>query len=127
MNIEEIRTFALSLHPEVTEDLFTETALSIRIHGKWFVLIRLETGGKLGLETGDIVEVINLKCDTDLSANIRMSKGILPAYHMNKEHWSDLFVERLDDGLIKQLITQSYENIIAKLPKKYRTSLALTR
>ena len=63
MNIEEIRTFALSLHPEV----------------------------------------------------------------MNKEHWSDLFVERLDDGLIKQLITQSYENIIAKLPKKYRASLALTR
>ena len=46
---------------------------------------------------------------------------------MNKEHWSDLFVERLDDGLIKQLITQSYENIIAKLPKKYRASLALTR
>ena len=91
MNIEEIRTFALSLHPEVTEDLFTETALSIRIHGKWFY------------------------------------DAIRPAYHMNKEHWSDLFVERLDDSLIKQLIIQSYENIIAKLPKKYHASLALTR
>ena len=43
MNIEEIRTFALSLHTEVTEDLFIETVLSIRIHDKWFVLIRLET------------------------------------------------------------------------------------
>ncbi len=39
--------------------------------------------------------------------------AIRPAYHMNKEHWSDIFVERRDNGLIKQLITQSYENIIA--------------
>lgn len=51
--------------------------------------------------------------------------AIRPAYHMNKEHWSDLFVERLDNGLIKQLIRQSYTNIVQKLPKKYHDSLAL--
>lgn len=118
MNIEEIRTFALSLHAEVTEDLFIETVLSIRIHDKWFVLIRLET------DEPNIA--VNMQPDVARELRERYD-AIRPAYHMNKEHWSDLFVERLDDGLIKQLITQSYENIIAKLPKKYHASLALTR
>lgn len=114
MNIEEIRTFALSLHPEVTEDLFTDTALSIRIHGKWFVLIRLET------DEPNIA--VNMQPDVALELRERYD-AIRPAYHMNKEHWSDLFVER--DGLIKQLIRQSYTNIVQKLPKKYHDSLAL--
>ena len=116
MNIEEIRTFALSLHPEVTEDLFIETVLSIRIHGKWFVLIRLET------DEPNIA--VNMQPDVARELRERYD-AIRPAYHMNKEHCSDLFVERLDDGLIKQLIRQSYTNIVQKLPKKYHDSLAL--
>ena len=118
MNIEEIRTYILSLHPEVTEDLFAGDWLSFRIHGKWFVLIRLET------DEPNIA--VNMQPDVARELRERYD-AIRPAYHMNKEHWSDLFVERLDDGLIKQLIIQSYENIIAKLPKKYRASLVLTR
>ena len=43
MNIEEICTYVLSLNPEVTEDLFAGDWLSFRIHGKWFVLIWLES------------------------------------------------------------------------------------
>ena len=116
MNIEEIRTFALSLHAEVTEDLFTETALSIRIHGKWFMLIRLET------DEPNIA--VNMQPDVARELRERYD-AIRPAYHMNKEHWSDLFVERLDDHVIKQLIRQSYTNIVQKLPKKYHDSLAL--
>lgn len=77
---------------------------------KWFALIMGVTGNKLGLETGDIVEVINLKCDTDLSANIRMSKGILPAYHMNKKHWISVILdERVADDTVKSLIDLSFE------------------
>ena len=116
MNIEEIRAFALSLHPEVTEDLFTETALSIRIHGKWFVLIRLET------DEPNIA--VNMQPDVARELRERYD-AIRPAYHMNKAHWSDLYIERLDDHVIKQLIRQSYTNIVQKLPKKYRDSLAL--
>lgn len=116
MNIEEIRTFALSLHPEVTEDLFTETALSIRIHSKWFMLIRLET------DEPNIA--VNMQPDVALELRERYD-AIRPAYHMNKAHWSDLYIEQLDDHVIKQLIRQSYTNIVQKLPKKYRASLAL--
>ena len=76
---------------------------------KWFALIMGVTGNKLGLETGDIVEVINLKCDTDLSENIRMSKGILPAYHMNKKHWISVVLDRVADNTVKSLIDLSFE------------------
>ena len=77
---------------------------------KWFALIMGVTGGKLGLETGDIVEVINLKCDTDLSANIRMSKEILPAYHMNKKHWISVILDkRVANDTVKSLIDLSFE------------------
>ena len=116
MNIEDIRTYVLSLHPEVTEDLFAEDWLSFRIHGKWFVLIRLET------DEPNIA--VNMQPDVARELRERYD-AIRPAYHMNKEYWSDLFVERLDDGLIKQLIRQSYSNIVQKLPKKYHDSLAL--
>ena len=116
MNIEDIRTYVLSLHPEVTEDLFTETALSIRIHGKWFMLIRLET------DEPNIA--VNMQPDVALELRERYD-AIRPAYHMNKAHWSDLYIEQLDDHVVKQLIRQSYTNIVQKLPKKYHDSLAL--
>ncbi len=116
MNIEDIRTFALSLHPEVTEDLFIETVLSIRIHGKWFVLIRLE------IDEPNIA--VNMQPDTARDLRERYD-AIRPAYHMNKAHWSDLYIEQLDDHVIKQLIRQSYGNIVQKLPKKYHDSLVL--
>ena len=118
MNIEEIRTFALSLHPEVTEDLFANDWLSFRIHGKWFVLI--------WLESPEPRIAVNMQPDTARDLRERYD-GIRPAYHMNKNNWSDLFLEQLETDLVKQLIIQSYENIIAKLPKKYHASLALTR
>ncbi len=77
---------------------------------KWFALIMQVTGDKLGLETKNIMDVINLKCDTDLSANIRMSKGILPAYHMNKKHWISVILdERVADDTVKSLIDLSFE------------------
>lgn len=35
---------------------------------------------------------------------------IIPAYHMNKEHWNTIVVSRnADETIIKELIEQSYE------------------
>ena len=76
---------------------------------KWFALIIGVKGDKLGLETKNIMDVINLKCDTDLSENIRMSKGILPAYHMNKKHWISIVLDRVADDTVKSLIDLSFE------------------
>ena len=35
---------------------------------------------------------------------------IIPAYHMNKEHWNTIIVdEKVDNNLVKELIEQSYQ------------------
>ena len=51
------------------------------------------------------------------SAELRVQyDGIRPAYHMNKTHWNDLYLNELDDTLIQELITSSYHLIASKLP-----------
>ena len=41
------------------------------------------------------------------------------ALSMNKKHWSDLILERLDDSFVKEQIKASYNLVVSKLPKKY--------
>ena len=43
MSLEEVREFALSLHENVTEQLFAENWISWRIAGKWFLLMQLRS------------------------------------------------------------------------------------
>ncbi len=109
MDIEAVREFALSLHPEVTEELFAEEWISWRIAGKWFLLMQLEApeprvAVKLPPETA-----IELREHYD---------GVRPAYHMNKKHWSDLYLNELDESFIKEQIRASYQLVVSRLPKK---------
>ncbi len=42
--------------------------------------------------------------------SLRLSKGFLPAYHMNKEHWITILLDgSVEREKIKQLIDLSYE------------------
>ena len=61
--------------------------------GKWFGLIMTVPGDKLGLIGTDPIEIINLKCDPDLIDFIRNEPGVLPAYHMNKQHWISILLD----------------------------------
>ncbi|WP_442868678.1 MmcQ/YjbR family DNA-binding protein [Bradyrhizobium sp. CCBAU 51745] len=45
---------------------------------------------RLGLE-GD--EIVDVKCGPERIDFIKRRRGILPAYHMNKEHWVTLLLE----------------------------------
>ena len=101
MNIEEVRDYALSMNEQVTERLFADKWLSWRICGKWFLLTELDTGERLR----------------------EQYEGVRPAYHMNKKHWSDLILERLDDSFVKEQIKASYNLVVSKLPKRYGISI----
>ena len=46
--------------------------------------------------------------------------GVRSAYHLNKTHWNDIYLDRIDDELTKQWIRQSYELVLSKLPRKFR-------
>lgn len=111
MNIEEIRTFALSLSADVTEELFAEEWISWRIGGKWFLLMQLDAPEPR----------VAVKLLPEVAIDLRERyDGVRPAYHMNKRHWSDLYLDQLDDQFVKQQITASFQLVYSKLPQKQR-------
>ena len=118
MNIEDVRTFALSLNERVTEELFAEQWIAWRIEGKWFLLMQLDAPEPR----------VAVKLQPEVAADLRERyEGVTPAYHMNKRHWSDLYLERLDDDFIKEQITASYQLVVSKLPKKIRETLEIDK
>lgn len=108
MNIEEVREFALGLHPLVTEDMFTEGWVSWRIGGKWFMLMQLDAPEPR----------VAVKLSPEVAIDLReRHDGVRPAYHMNKKHWIDLCLNELDDDFVKEQITASFHLVASHLPK----------
>ena len=55
---------------------------------KWFALVMDVGGDKVGLDSSDVIPVLNLKIDDEIFHDLlTKQKGIIPAYHMNKRHW----------------------------------------
>ncbi|MCI8310498.1 MAG: MmcQ/YjbR family DNA-binding protein [Clostridia bacterium] len=68
---------------------------------KWFALIMIVNSE----------EYINVKTEPVYSDLLRNQYDyIIPAYHMNKEHWNSIIISKnVDKELVYELIDQSYE------------------
>ena len=76
---------------------------------KWFALLMDVGRDKLGLPGTQPVDVVNVKCDPLMLGSARMSNGVLPAYHMNKNHWLTVLLDgTADDDTITALLDISY-------------------
>lgn len=105
MEREEIIKYCLEL-PNTYEDYpFPNDAFSVTMkhfsNNKWFALI-MNVNDKLYL---------NMKTEPEYSELLRNTyEYIIPAYHMNKEHWNTIIVDKkVDRDIVKELIEQSYE------------------
>lgn len=77
---------------------------------KWYAAVLEITADKLGLDSEEIVDVLNVKCDPMLIGALRLKEGFFPAYHMNKNSWiSILLGDTVSDEEIKNLIQLSYD------------------
>ena len=77
---------------------------------KWYGLIMRVKRSTLGLEGEDEVDILNVKCNPEMISILQISKGYLPAYHMNKANWLTVLLDgtvSLDN--IKRLIDESFE------------------
>ena len=83
-----------------------------KVRGKMFALLAQVRGER----------IVNLKCrpqDGELHRVIYDS--IHAAYHMNKRHWISIYAgEQITEGLVQQLVEESYDLVVAGLPKKLR-------
>lgn len=88
---------------------------------KWFALIMDIPQNKLGLQGSDILDVVNLKCDTLLIGSLRCEPGFFPAYHMNKENWITAALDgSAADDKIKMLLEMSYAATAPKIRRPKR-------
>lgn len=77
---------------------------------KWFGIIMVVPGAKLGLKTDEKVCIIDLKFDKNQALDFaENTPGIYPGYHMNKMNWITIVLdESVDDGIVFELARKSY-------------------
>jgi len=77
---------------------------------KWFGILMNVPGTRLGLKTDDLLEILEVKARPEHIGSLREKDGILPAYHMNKEHWiSVLLSGPLSPTEIFELLADSHD------------------
>jgi predicted DNA-binding protein (MmcQ/YjbR family) len=86
-----------------------------KVEGKMFAVSRLRE---------DDLRV-SLKCDPLLAEQLRRTyPAVLPGYHLNKRHWNTVVVDgSLPDGLVRDMIEDSYDLVVSKLPRARRDAL----
>lgn len=71
---------------------------------------------------------VSVKCDPGLAEQLRTSyPAIIPGYHLNKRHWNTIVLDgSLPDPMVRDMIEDSYDLIVAALPRKAREELGWT-
>ncbi len=111
MNVETIRSFALSL-PDVEETLpFGPDNLVFKVVNKMFLLLSLDASPL----------TFNVKCNPDAAVELREQypDTVLPGYHMNKKHWNTIVVDGvLSAKQLQQFISDSYQLVLGNKKQK---------
>jgi predicted DNA-binding protein (MmcQ/YjbR family) len=68
---------------------------------------------------------VSLKCEPLLAEQLRAAHpAILPGYHLNKQHWNTVIIDgSMPEQTIKDMIEDSYDLIVSKLPAPRRRAL----
>ncbi|MFH8407811.1 MmcQ/YjbR family DNA-binding protein [Streptomyces sp. NPDC018019] len=68
---------------------------------------------------------VSLKCDPEPAERLRAAHPeIVPGYHLNKRHWNTVSLTgALDDRLVLDMIEDSYDLIVARLPRAQQLAL----
>ncbi|MEV1019116.1 MmcQ/YjbR family DNA-binding protein [Streptomyces sp. NPDC050264] len=115
MTPRELRALCLSFNATVEEFPFNPETSVFKVLGKMFALSSLD-GRPL---------TVNLKCDPEDAVRLRgeYEGVIVPGWHMNKRHWNTVTVGGLPDGMVRELVEDSYDLVVAGLPRAERLRL----
>jgi predicted DNA-binding protein (MmcQ/YjbR family) len=106
--------------PGATEDFpFGPENSVFKVSGKIFAISPLRRSRPLR---------ISLKCEPGLAEQLRASHAaITPGYHLNKRHWNTIVLDgSLPDATVRDMIEDSYDLIVAALPKASQRALGWT-
>ena len=96
--------------PEYLWEKFPENAvLRRRDSGKWYAAVLTVKADRLGFDSAESIEIIDLNATAERVAEIVDNKKYFPGYHMNKKYWYSIVL----DGSVP------FEDICAKIDESY--------
>lgn len=115
MNAAALRAHCLSFAGAEETFPFGPLTSVFKVEGKMFALSRLDSA-ELS---------VSLKCEPSLAEALRATHAaVTPGYHLNKRHWNTVALDgSLADSAIRDMIEDSYDLIVASLPRARRLAL----
>lgn len=118
MDREEIFEYVKKQYGTLPEYLWSsspDSAVLRHKNGKWYAVIMNVEKTKLGLDGEGNVEIMNVKCNPEMTGMIIQTYGFLPGYHMNKQHWITILLDgTVGESRILDFLDMSYDLIDGK-------------
>ena len=115
---EEIYEYVKKQYGTVPEYLWKESPESAVLrhkNGKWYAVLMQVEKSRLGLEGDTKVDIIDVKCDSDMVGLLTQTYGFLPGYHMNKKYWITMLLDgTVSEAKILDFLDMSYDLIDGK-------------
>jgi predicted DNA-binding protein (MmcQ/YjbR family) len=114
MDGNELRTLCLGLPGAVEDFPFGDEVSVFKVGGKMFAASHLD----------EEPLQVSVKCDPEFAVTLRAEyPAVAPGYHLNKRHWNTITLDgSLSDQMVTDLLGDSYELVVASLPRARRPS-----
>jgi len=115
MDADELRTRCLAFTGAEETFPFGREWSVFKVSGKMFALSALDAESLR----------VSVKCEPELAVALRAAhKSVIPGYHLNKRHWNTVILDgSVADQAVHDMIEDSYDLIVAKLPRARRRAL----
>ena len=111
-----LNTYGTSPDYPFDED-FETAVLRHTDNRKWYAIVMRVSRSKFGMDSDEVIDVVNLKLPTEMFGSFGAADGVYPAYHMNKLHWISVLLPDAPDDVVQFLTNVSFEATRAK-PKR---------
>ena len=119
---EEIFEYVQKQYGTVPEYLWSKSPDSVVLrhkNGKWYAVFMTVEKSKLGLEGNDLVDIMDVKCDPEMTSMIIQTYGFLPGYHMNKQHWITILLDgSVSEAKTLDFLDMSYQKLRNSITKR---------
>lgn len=117
MTPDELRGACLAFTGAGEERPFGPRTSVFKVEGRMFALSALDAEPLR----------VSIKCEPELAEQLRRShEGIVPGYHLNKRHWNTVYLDALPEQMVRDLIEDSYDLVVAALSRAKRSRLGWT-
>ena len=87
---------------------------------KWYAIVMRVSRHKFGLDSDEVIDVVNLKLPTEMFGSFGAADGVYPAYHMNKLHWISVLLPDAPNDVVQFLLNASFEATKSKIKQRKR-------